>query len=151
MKKPPQEENIFLLRHLLKYNPTGNHHNHFVCCTREITEVSTVSWCTQLFADKMKFSRKKKVNRYMQFFKNNYAFHLPYQLLIDGTFCLAALEAQVQLAEQLPKYFNCELKMLTTQCVVLEMEKLGEFIVSFEPMTTKSDEEASRCSHLSIC
>ena len=70
----------------------------------------------------------------MQFFKNNYGFHLPYQLLIDGTFCLAALEAQVQLSEQLPKYFNCELKMLTTQCVVMEMEKLGK--LQFYMMST---------------
>jgi len=61
----------------------------------------------------------------MQFFKNNYGFRVPYQLLIDGTFCLAALKEQVQLAEQLPKYFDCELKMLTTQCVFLEVEKLG--------------------------
>ena len=64
----------------------------------------------------------------MQFFKNNYGFRVPYQLLIDGTFCLAALKEQVQLAEQLPKYFDCELKMLTTQCVFLEVEKLGNFL-----------------------
>lgn len=74
----------------------------------------------------MKFSRRKKVNRYMHFFKNNFGFHVPYQLLIDGTFCLAALQEKINIREQLPKYFKAEVKLLTTQCVVLEMEKLGK-------------------------
>ncbi len=61
----------------------------------------------------------------MSFFRNNYGFHVPYQVLIDGTFCLAALEGQVRVGEQLSKYFQSELKLLTTQCVILEMEKIG--------------------------
>ncbi len=99
----------------------------------------------------MKITHKRKVNRYMSFFRNNFGFHTPYQvkipnlysvkssyfflpqtilsllqILIDGPFCLAALEGQVRVGEQLPKYFQCELKLLTTSCVILEMEKLGK-------------------------
>ena len=65
----------------------------------------------------------------MSFFRNNFGFRVPYQVLIDGPFCLAALEGQVRVAEQLPKYFQCELKLLTTMCVIVEMEKLGMFLV----------------------
>ncbi|KAK4045712.1 rRNA-processing protein UTP23 homolog [Daphnia magna] len=76
----------------------------------------------------MKITQKRKVNRYMSFFRNNYGFRVPYQVLVDGTLCLAALEGQVRVSEQLSKYFQCELKLLTTQCVILEMEKIGPSI-----------------------
>lgn len=76
----------------------------------------------------MKITQKRKVNRYMSFFRNNFGFHTPYQILIDGPFCLAALEGQVRVGEQLSKYFQCELKLLTTSCVILEMEKLGPMV-----------------------
>lgn len=39
----------------------------------------------------MKIKRYKKVNRRLNFYNNNFGFRQPYQLLIDGTFCLAAL------------------------------------------------------------
>lgn len=39
----------------------------------------------------MKVKRYKKLNRYLGFFLNNYGFRQPYQILVDGTFCYAAL------------------------------------------------------------
>lgn len=76
----------------------------------------------------MKITNKRRVGRCMSFFRNNYGFRVPYQVLVDGTFCLAALEGQVRVSEQLEKYFQCDLKILTTQCVILEMEKIGKII-----------------------
>lgn len=74
----------------------------------------------------MKIVHKKKVHRYLSYFRNHFGFREPYQVLIDGTFCLAALEGQVRVTEQLEKYFQCPLKLLTTQCVIIEMEQIGE-------------------------
>lgn len=39
----------------------------------------------------MKIRRYKKVNKRLGFYINNFGFRQPYQLLIDGTFCYAAL------------------------------------------------------------
>nr|XP_022920547.1 rRNA-processing protein UTP23 homolog [Onthophagus taurus] len=73
----------------------------------------------------MKVKRYKKVSRYLSFYINSFNFRQPYQLLIDGTFCLAALNNQINIADNIPKYLNGELKLLTTQCAIIEMEKLG--------------------------
>jgi len=73
----------------------------------------------------MKIEQKRKVNRLLSFFSNHFGFHEPYQILIDGTFTVAALEWQVRVHEQLSKYFSSETKLLTTCCVILELEKLG--------------------------
>lgn len=40
----------------------------------------------------MKHNRAKKVKKNINFFVNNYNFRKPYQILIDGTFTLAALK-----------------------------------------------------------
>ncbi|TRY63921.1 hypothetical protein TCAL_14298 [Tigriopus californicus] len=73
----------------------------------------------------MKIKRQKKVMRILNFFKHNYGHHPPYQLLLDGTFTQACLQMKVNIREQLPKYLNAETKILTTQCCIQEIEKLG--------------------------
>ncbi|XP_033219435.1 rRNA-processing protein UTP23 homolog [Belonocnema kinseyi] len=73
----------------------------------------------------MKISRHKKVQKHLGFFKNNFKFREPFQVLLDGTFAYAALEAKFNIKEQLVKYFQAEVKLLTTQCVILETEKLS--------------------------
>ncbi|XP_047105695.1 LOW QUALITY PROTEIN: rRNA-processing protein UTP23 homolog [Schistocerca piceifrons] len=73
----------------------------------------------------MKISRHKKVHKYLNFFCNNYGFRQPYQILIDGTICFAALKNKLSLKEQLPKYLGGDVKLLTTPCVILETERLG--------------------------
>ena len=93
----------------------------------------------------MKIKRQKKVARILNFFKHNFGHRAPYQLLLDGTFCQACLTEkvhfvisdrepknkklflflQVNIKEQLPKYLDSETKILTTQCCIKEMEKLG--------------------------
>ncbi|KRT79994.1 hypothetical protein AMK59_7702, partial [Oryctes borbonicus] len=73
----------------------------------------------------MKIKRYKKVNRYLNFYANNFGFRQPYQILVDGTFCLAALNSQVNIADNIPKYLQGELKLLTTQCAIIETENFG--------------------------
>ncbi len=74
----------------------------------------------------MKIKRYKRVNKYLQFFRTNYGFHAPYQVLIDGTFCQRALKNKVNIKEQLPKYMGDEVKMFTTVCVINETQNIGK-------------------------
>ena len=48
-----------------------------------------------------------------------------YQVLVDGTFCQAALAGKIQLKEQLPKYLGRSIQLVTTGCIVEETEELG--------------------------
>jgi len=93
----------------------------------------------------MKISRLKKVQKNLGFFVNNYKFREPYQVLIDGTFSFAALENKFSIQEQLPKYFQAETKLLTTQCVILETEKLGPKV--YGAMLIVKQFAVHRCGH----
>ncbi|XP_072937289.1 rRNA-processing protein UTP23 homolog [Epargyreus clarus] len=74
----------------------------------------------------MKITRYKKVQKYLKFYYNNYGFHQPYQLLIDGTFCFAAFKEQINIREQIPRYLNGQVKLLTTRCIIIETEKISK-------------------------
>ncbi|KAJ2944468.1 hypothetical protein O0L34_g3813 [Tuta absoluta] len=74
----------------------------------------------------MKITRYKKVQKYLKFYYNNFGFHQPYQVLIDGTFCFAAFKEQINIREQLPKYLNSQAKLLTTRCIIIETEKVAK-------------------------
>ena len=76
-------------------------------------------------ATKMKVHRAKRVQRLLAFYRNNYDVQPPYHLLIDGTFCAAALANQINIREQLVKYIGREVRLLTTKCV------LGRSLVFF--------------------
>ncbi|XP_014208397.1 rRNA-processing protein UTP23 homolog [Copidosoma floridanum] len=78
----------------------------------------------------MKVKRYKKAQKILHFYVNNYGFHEPYQVLIDGTFAKSARDHKVQIAEQLTQYLHTKLKLLTTPCVITEMEKLGPALKS---------------------
>jgi len=54
----------------------------------------------------MKVKRIRNVKKILNFYKNNYAFAPPYRILVDGTFCHAALKVQVNIANELPKYLG---------------------------------------------
>ncbi|EFA12229.1 rRNA-processing protein UTP23 homolog [Tribolium castaneum] len=73
----------------------------------------------------MKIKRYKKVHKHLNFYINNFGFRQPYQILLDGTFCFAALNNKVNIADNVPRYLQGELKLLTTQCAIIEMENLG--------------------------
>ncbi|KAJ8726041.1 hypothetical protein PYW07_000739 [Mythimna separata] len=74
----------------------------------------------------MKITRYKKVQKYLKFYYNNYGFHQPYQVLLDGTFCFAAFKEQINIREQIPKYLNSQAKLLTTRCIIIETEKIAK-------------------------
>lgn len=73
----------------------------------------------------MKIKRQKTAKKTLGFYKFNYNFRLPYQILIDGTFCQAALKNKIQIKEQMPKYLMGEVHLCTTNCVMKELQSLG--------------------------
>jgi U3 small nucleolar RNA-associated protein 23 len=73
----------------------------------------------------MKIKRYRHVQRIMTFYKSNFGFTAPYNVLIDGTFCKAALTFQVNISEQMPKYLDAEVKLYTTACVKAECKAFG--------------------------
>uniref|UniRef100_A0A8C4THB0 rRNA-processing protein UTP23 homolog n=1 Tax=Erpetoichthys calabaricus TaxID=27687 RepID=A0A8C4THB0_ERPCA len=74
----------------------------------------------------MKITRQKHAKRNISFYKYNFNFREPYQILVDGTFCQAALKNKIQIKEQMPKYFMGEVQLCTTNCVLKELEALGK-------------------------
>lgn len=74
----------------------------------------------------MKVRRYKKARGIITFFKKNFGFRAPFQVVLDGTFCQIALTQKVNLREQIPKYLGDEVRLLTTSCVLNELENLGK-------------------------
>lgn len=140
----------------------------------------------------MKTSRTKKARKALGFYVNNYKFHQPFQVLIDGTFAFAALQVnyahtthththtlslllyylsiyyqfrniplpyssylcliifqnKFNIQEQLAKYFQSEIKLLTTACIISETEKLGLFSPSVNGATQIVKQYVvHRCGH----
>ncbi|XP_015110381.1 rRNA-processing protein UTP23 homolog [Diachasma alloeum] len=93
----------------------------------------------------MKITRHKKVQKYLNFYVNNYKFRAPFQVLIDGTFCFAALQEKFNIQDQLPKYFQQETKLLTTPCIIMETESLGP--QTYGAMLIAKKFAVHRCSH----
>ncbi|KAJ7379442.1 Small subunit processome component [Desmophyllum pertusum] len=73
----------------------------------------------------MKVKRVKHARKYLTLFRNSFGIFEPYQVLVDGTFCQAALQTKIQIKEQLPKYLDGSIQLLTTRCVIEEGKALG--------------------------
>lgn len=65
----------------------------------------------------MKIKRQKQAKKTISFYKYNFSFREPFQILIDGTFCQAALKNKIQIKEQMPKYLMGEVQLCTTRWV----------------------------------
>ncbi|XP_053695859.1 rRNA-processing protein UTP23 homolog [Sabethes cyaneus] len=78
----------------------------------------------------MKVTKHKKARKYMSFYINNFGFKEPLLVLIDGTFAHAAYKVRIQIEDQLKKYFQCELKLIVTACIITETENIGGPLVS---------------------
>lgn len=63
----------------------------------------------------MKITRQKHAKKHLGFFRNNFGVREPYQILLDGTFCQAALRGRIQLRDQLPRYLMGETQLCTTR------------------------------------
>lgn len=74
----------------------------------------------------MKVKRYKKAQRILSFYQHNFDLKAPYKVLLDGTFCHAALDGKVNVKEQIPKYIGTDTTIYSTQCIILEVEKLSK-------------------------
>lgn len=71
----------------------------------------------------MKVKRQRRVGKILKYFQQNFGFRKPFNMLLDGTYCAACLEAKVNIKEQMPKYVG-EVKLMTTGCCISEIEAL---------------------------
>ncbi|GAB0091441.1 rRNA-processing protein UTP23 homolog [Sergentomyia squamirostris] len=73
----------------------------------------------------MKVKRRNKLLKYLEFYKLNYGFREPYQVLVDATFCHHALSKKIKINDQITNYVGGEVKFVTTRCCIMETESLG--------------------------
>ncbi|PKK34362.1 hypothetical protein A306_00001253 [Columba livia] len=81
----------------------------------------------------------------MGFYKHNFHFREPFQVLLDGTFCQAALRNKIQIREQLPGYLGGAVQFCTTRCVLKELESLGKALYGAKLIAQRF--EVRNCSH----
>ena len=62
----------------------------------------------------------------LQNYVRHFKFRDPFRLVLDGTFCQAALETRTNLREQIPEYLGVATNLVTTRCVLDELAALGE-------------------------
>lgn len=93
----------------------------------------------------MKVKRQKHVRKILTFYRSSFGYHSPFQVLVDGTFCRAALNCKVNISEQLPKYLDGEVKLCTTQCVLAECEAMGSLL--YGPLKILQQYAVVPCKH----
>jgi len=74
-------------------------------------------------------TRLKKARKRMKIYKSCFGFREPYQVLVDGTFCQAAITNKAFVQQSIGFIFKGQVKFLTTPCVIKESEKLGSFMM----------------------
>ncbi|XP_018587310.1 rRNA-processing protein UTP23 homolog [Scleropages formosus] len=94
----------------------------------------------------MKIKRQKQAKKTLSFYKYNFSFREPFQILLDGTFCQAALKNKIQIKEQMPKYLMGEVQLCTTNCVLKELESLGKELYGAKIILQRF--QMRNCSHL---
>ncbi|XP_003745606.1 rRNA-processing protein UTP23 homolog [Galendromus occidentalis] len=74
----------------------------------------------------MRINRNKRAQKNLAFYLRHFQLgeRQRYFVLVDGTFCQAALKHRVNIKEQIDKYFRCDVTLCTTACAVLETQKL---------------------------
>ncbi|KAM6104118.1 rRNA-processing protein UTP23 homolog [Theristicus caerulescens] len=93
----------------------------------------------------MKLRRQKHAKKNMGFYKHNFHFREPFQVLLDGTFCQAALRNKIQIREQLPGYLDGATQLCTTRCVLKELESLGKALYGAKLIAQRF--QVRNCSH----
>ncbi|XP_074429764.1 rRNA-processing protein UTP23 homolog [Larus michahellis] len=93
----------------------------------------------------MKLKRQKHAKKNMGFYKHNFHIREPFQVLLDGTFCQAALRNKIQIREQLPGYLGGATQLCTTRCVLKELESLGKALCGAKLIAQRF--EVRNCSH----
>ncbi|XP_057885269.1 rRNA-processing protein UTP23 homolog [Ammospiza nelsoni] len=93
----------------------------------------------------MGVTRQKHAKKIMGFYKHNFQFREPFQVLLDGTFCQAALRNKIQIREQLPGYLGGATQLCTTRCVIKELESLGKALYGAKLIAQRF--QVRSCSH----
>ncbi|XP_058689468.1 rRNA-processing protein UTP23 homolog [Poecile atricapillus] len=93
----------------------------------------------------MGVTRQKHAKKIMGFYKHNFQFREPFQVLLDGTFCQAALRNKIQIREQLPGYLDGAAQLCTTRCVIKELESLGKALYGAKLIAQRF--HLRNCSH----
>ncbi|MEE6463305.1 hypothetical protein FKM82_005851 [Ascaphus truei] len=93
----------------------------------------------------MKIKRQKHAKKNLSFYKYNFRFREPFQVMLDGTFCQAALKNKIQIKEQLPKYLMGEVQLCTSHCVIKELESLGKELYGAKLIAQRF--QVRSCSH----
>ncbi|XP_041933447.1 rRNA-processing protein UTP23 homolog [Alosa sapidissima] len=93
----------------------------------------------------MKIKRQKQAKKTISFYKYNFSFREPFQILLDGTFCQAALIGKIQIKEQMPKYLMGEVQLCTTSCALKEVESLGKDLYGAKLILQRF--QVRRCPH----
>ena len=78
----------------------------------------------------MKIRRHKHTKRVLKYYHTNFKFDTKFfNVLVDGTFANEALNSKINIAEQMPKFFDVKenkCKLWTTKCAIHETEMLGK-------------------------
>ncbi|KAK0407495.1 hypothetical protein QR680_019223 [Steinernema hermaphroditum] len=119
-------------------------------CVSEKAEKITHNACQKEFQTllqcfKKQAKRYKTANKILTHFRYNHGYEPPLRVLVDGTFCKAALENKINLREQIPKYLGCEVEIFTTSCIVQELESLGKKL--FGALNICKQFKAVHCPH----
>ncbi|XP_027501546.1 rRNA-processing protein UTP23 homolog [Corapipo altera] len=93
----------------------------------------------------MGVTRQKHAKKIMGFYKHSFQFREPFQVLLDGTFCQAALRNKIQIREQLPGYLGGAAQLCTTRCVIKELESLGKALYGAKLIAQRF--QVRNCSH----
>lgn len=93
----------------------------------------------------MKIKRQKQAKKLISFYKYNFSFREPFQILVDGTFCQAALKNKIQIKEQMPKYLMGEVQLCTTSCALKELESLGKELYGAKIILQRY--QVRKCAH----
>ncbi|NXC29538.1 UTP23 protein, partial [Campylorhamphus procurvoides] len=93
----------------------------------------------------MGVKRQKHAKKIMGFYRHSFHFREPFQVLLDGTFCQAALRNKIQIREQLPGYLGGAAQLCTTRCVIKELELLGKALYGAKLIAQRF--QVRNCSH----
>lgn len=97
----------------------------------------------------MKIKRHKHTKRVLKFYKYNHKIETDIvNILIDGTFANVALSSKINLAEQLPNFFDLpkqKCNLFTTKCALHETEILGK--ATYGAMVILKQYRLVECQH----
>ncbi|XP_033736781.1 rRNA-processing protein UTP23 homolog [Pecten maximus] len=89
--------------------------------------------------------RQKRVRKLISFYKNNFGLNTPYNILVDGTFCKSALTFKVNISDQMPRYMEGEVNIITTECIKEECAAFGTLL--YGPLKILQQFNVQHCKH----